>query len=175
MVLADLLSSKRTDVDGPVLLKSYLIVTELMTFTKCFHSMLDVCFFPLSTRGPLIHHTYPQLTLSMLEHCVDTESMDGLLNTFCHHITIWNCMNVMPTIVKALDTAHQVWKLRGIQCRPLLASIIRFDSSRHLSEASRERIESDLAAFTLVFSRLLPCIACANEIFVGPAANRGAC
>ncbi|KIM45096.1 hypothetical protein M413DRAFT_441761 [Hebeloma cylindrosporum] len=120
----------RTDVDGSVLLKSYLVVTELMTFTKCFHSMLD-------------------LTLSMLEHCVDAESMDSLLNTFCRHITIWNCMNVMPAIVKALDTAHQVWKLRGVQCRPLLALIMRFDNSRHLSEASRERIESDLAAFTL--------------------------
>ena len=131
--------------------------------------------FFFSTCTPLIQCTNIQLTLSMLDHCVDTESMDSLLNTFCRHIIIWNCMNVMPTIVKALDTAHQVWKLRGIQCRPLLALIIRFDSSRHLSEASRESVESDLAAFTLVSNRLLSCIVCVNETLVGPAANCGAC
>jgi len=109
----------------------------------------------------------------MLEHCVDLESMDGLLNTFRRHVTIWNCMNVIPTIVRALDAAHQAWKFRGIQCRPLLALIIRFDNGRHLSDASRERISSDLAAFTLVSSPLFFRVwAPSDDIFVGPAANR---
>jgi mediator of RNA polymerase II transcription subunit 12 len=88
----------------------------------------------------------------MLEHCVDAETMDGLLNTLYRHVTIWNCMNAIPAIVRGLDAAHQVWKFRGIQCRPLLALIIRFDNGRHLNDAARERISSDLAAFTLVSS-----------------------
>lgn len=59
-------------------------------------------------------------------------------------------MDVIPNIVQALDTAHQVWKLRGVQSRPLLALLIKFDNGRHLNEGSRERIMSDIAAFTLV-------------------------
>ena len=59
-------------------------------------------------------------------------------------------MDVVPTIVQALDRAHQVWKLCGVQSRPLLALLIKFDNGRHLNKESRERIESDIAAFTLV-------------------------
>jgi len=59
-------------------------------------------------------------------------------------------MDVVPIMVQALDTAHQVWKLRGVQSRPLLALLINFDNGRHLNEGSRERIVSDIAAFTLV-------------------------
>lgn len=59
-------------------------------------------------------------------------------------------MDVVPIIVQALDTARQVWKLCGVQSRPLLALLIKFDNGRYLNEASRERIESDIAAFTLV-------------------------
>ena len=59
-------------------------------------------------------------------------------------------MDVVPIIVQALDRAHQVWKLCGVQSRPLLALLIKFDNGRYLNEGSRERIESDIAAFTLV-------------------------
>lgn len=76
--------------------------------------------------------------------------MNCLLNTFDRYETIWTCMDVMPTIVKALDTAHHVWKLRGVQSRPLLVLLMKFDNGRHLEESSRERIASDIAAFTLV-------------------------
>ena len=86
----------------------------------------------------------------MLEHSNDTESMNGLIGTFYRYATIWTCMDVVPIIVQALDTAHQVWKLRGVQSRPLLALLIKFDNGRYLNEGSRERIESDIAAFTLV-------------------------
>lgn len=77
--------------------------------------------------------------------------MNCLLNTFDRYETIWTCMDMMPTIVKALDTAHHVWKLRGVQSRPLLSLLMKFDHGKHLEEASRERIASDVAAFTLVF------------------------
>ncbi|KAF8972899.1 hypothetical protein BDZ97DRAFT_2053658 [Flammula alnicola] len=126
----------RAGVDHAMLFKSYLVAVELMAFTKCFHSMLD-------------------LTLSMLEHSVDADSMNGLIATFERYMTIWNCMDVMPMIVKALDTAHQVWKLRGVQSRPLLALLVKFDNGRHLPEASRDRIASDIAAFTLALQPIV--------------------
>lgn len=59
-------------------------------------------------------------------------------------------MDVVPIIVQALDTGHQVWKLRGVPSRPLLALLIKFDNGRYLSEGSRERIVSDIEAFALV-------------------------
>jgi mediator of RNA polymerase II transcription subunit 12 len=86
----------------------------------------------------------------MLDHSNDAESMNGLIGTFYRYATIWTCMDVVPIIVQALDRAHQVWKLCGVQSRPLLALLIKFDNGRYLNEGSRERIESDIAAFTLV-------------------------
>ena len=86
----------------------------------------------------------------MLDHSNDAESMNGLIGTFYRYATIWTCMDVVPTIVQALDRAHQVWKLCGVQSRPLLALLIKFDNGRYLNKESRERIESDIAAFTLV-------------------------
>lgn len=86
----------------------------------------------------------------MLEHSSDVDSMNSLINTFYRYAAIWACMDVMPTIVKALDTAHHVWKLRGLQSRPLLSLLMKFDNGRYLDEISRDRIISDIAAFTLV-------------------------
>jgi mediator of RNA polymerase II transcription subunit 12 len=60
-------------------------------------------------------------------------------------------MNIRQDIVLALDTAHQAWKTQGIQSRGLLSLMVEFDRDRlYLSRASRERIDSDLAHFTLV-------------------------
>ncbi len=60
-------------------------------------------------------------------------------------------MNVSQDIVLALDAAHQAWKLQGIQSRGLLSLLIEFDRDHlYLSQSSRERIDSDLAHFTLV-------------------------
>lgn len=86
----------------------------------------------------------------MLEHCTDADSMNGLIGTFCRFATIWTCMDVMPTIVKALDEAHYAWKLRGVPSRPLLTLLMKFDNNKYLSEASRERLAADISAFTLV-------------------------
>ena len=59
-------------------------------------------------------------------------------------------MDVMPTIVKALDDAHYAWKLRGVPSRPLLMLLMKSDNGRYLSESSRERLTADISAFTLV-------------------------
>jgi mediator of RNA polymerase II transcription subunit 12, fungi type len=87
----------------------------------------------------------------MLDRSNDAESMHGLIGTFYRYATIWTCMDVVPIIVQALDRAHQVWKhICGVQSRPLLALLIKFDNGRYLDEGSRQTIESDIAAFTLV-------------------------
>ena len=86
----------------------------------------------------------------MLERCTDAESTSSLLGTFERYLTIWSCMDVMPTIVKALDDLHQVLKHRGVQSRPLLTLLMKFDNGRYFGEASRIRISSDITAFTLV-------------------------
>ena len=79
--------------------------------------------------------------------------MNGVISTFYRYAPIWSCMDAMSTIVKALDKAHHAWKLRGMQSRPLLALLMKFDHGRYLNEASRHRIAADVAAFTLVCSK----------------------
>jgi len=86
----------------------------------------------------------------MLEQCTDVDSMNGLIGVFYRFATIWTCMDVMPTIVKALDDAHHAWKLRGVPSRPLLTLLMKFDNGRYLSETSRERLAADISAFTMV-------------------------
>lgn len=59
-------------------------------------------------------------------------------------------MNAIGNIITALDTAHQVWKVRGVQSRPLLSLLLELDDGRHLTDASRKNITADITAFTLV-------------------------
>ncbi|PPQ98440.1 hypothetical protein CVT24_004119 [Panaeolus cyanescens] len=120
----------RPDVSCDGLLRSYLIAVEVMAHCKCYHSILD-------------------LTLCMLEHCTDTNAMNGLVGTFYRYGVIWACMDEVPTIVNALDAAHQTWKQRGVQSRPLLTLITQLDNDRYLTPASRERNAADVAAFAL--------------------------
>ncbi|KAF5322492.1 hypothetical protein D9619_001365 [Psilocybe cf. subviscida] len=112
------------------LLKGYLVAVELMTFAKCFNSILD-------------------LTLFMVGNCVDTDLLNCIISVLDRYVVIWNCMDAMSVIVKALDSTHQAWKLRGVQSRSLLALLSRFDHGRHLDQTSRDRIASDFTAFTM--------------------------
>jgi len=73
-----------------------------------------------------------------------------VINTLRQFATIWACMNVIGNITSALDNAHQAWKVRGIQCRPLLSLLLEFDNGQHLNDTSRERVTADVAAFSLV-------------------------
>lgn len=73
-----------------------------------------------------------------------------VINTLQRFATIWSCMGVMGSITSALYNAHQVWKVRGIQCRPLLTLLLEFDNNKHLHGTSRERVTTDVAAFSLV-------------------------
>ncbi|KAF5388867.1 hypothetical protein D9757_005681 [Collybiopsis confluens] len=118
------------DVSHSGILKSYGVVVELMTRTKCFDVMLD-------------------LTIYMLQHCSTEELLLAVINTFRRHAIIWTSMDVKCTIIGALDSVHHSWKARGIQSRPLLALLVEFDGGRHLSDTSRDEVRTDLTAFTL--------------------------
>jgi hypothetical protein len=91
-----------------------------------------------------------QLTLSLLDHSTTAGVLMVVINTLQRFATIWACMNIMESITFALDNAHQVWKVRGIQCRPLLSLLLEFDNGKYLNGVSRERITADVAAFSLV-------------------------
>lgn len=59
-------------------------------------------------------------------------------------------MDVVSGIVASLDMAHQTWRAKGIQYRPLLSLLLEFDNGEYLSTVSRDRITADINAFTLV-------------------------
>ncbi|KAH0589220.1 hypothetical protein H2248_004982 [Termitomyces sp. 'cryptogamus'] len=100
-----------------------------MSQTKCYHCVLD-------------------LTLCLLEHSATVDLLIAIIDTFHRFSTIWACMNEVRSIVAALDKAHQVWKARGIQSRPLLSLLLDFDDGKYLSNVSRERITTDVTMFT---------------------------
>lgn len=86
----------------------------------------------------------------MLEYSTTVDILLVVINTLQRFAAIWACMNVMGGIASALFDAHQVWRARGIQCRPLLSLLLDFDNNRHLHGTSRERVVTDVAAFSLV-------------------------
>lgn len=93
----------------------------------------------------------------MLEHCTEVHAMNAIIGIFYRYSVIWACMDEVSTIVAALDSAHQLWKQRGIQSRPLLTLITQLDNDRYLSAASRERNAADVSAFALVGDFKLLC------------------
>ncbi|KAF5386158.1 hypothetical protein D9615_002361 [Tricholomella constricta] len=126
-ILEKHIASQRADMNS-MLLKTYSASVELMAQTECFHCILD-------------------LALSLLEHTTTLDLLIAVIDTLHRFATIWACMNAMGSIITALDKAHQVWKARGIQSRPLLSLLLEFDIGKHLNEASRDRITSDITVF----------------------------
>lgn len=122
--------SQTSEVSQSTLLETYCISVELMAHMKCFESVLD-------------------WTLCLLEYSTTVDVLMVVINTLQRFATIWACMDVMGRITSSLYNAHQVWKVRGIQCRPLLSLLLEFDNNRHLHGASRERVTTDVAAFSL--------------------------
>lgn len=131
----------------PTFLEIYCISVELMAHLKCFESVLDV-----SSGCIAVNYVFrsTQLTVFVLEHATTIDILSVVINALQRFATIWACMDVMGNITSALYNAHQVWKARGIQCRPLLALLLDFDNNTHLDSLSRERITTDVAAFSLV-------------------------
>ncbi|KAG6857783.1 hypothetical protein H0H87_004199 [Tephrocybe sp. NHM501043] len=111
------------------LLRTYSTSVELMNEAKCYHCLLD-------------------MTLCLLENSIAVDLLIAVIDTLHRFSTIWACMNGIEVIVTALDKAQQVWKARGIQCRPLLSLLLEFDAGKYLSNVSRERITADITMFT---------------------------
>lgn len=93
----------------------------------------------------------------MLEYSTTVDVLMVVINTLQRFAAIWACMDVMESITSALYNAHQVWKARGIQCRPLLSLLLEFDDNKHLHGTSRERVTTDVATFSLVSLSHLVC------------------
>ncbi|RDB24995.1 Mediator of RNA polymerase II transcription subunit 12 [Hypsizygus marmoreus] len=127
-ILQKHIAGQGTAITSPMLLTTYSISVELMSHAKCFHTILD-------------------LTLSLLEHSITIDLLIAVIDTLHRFAVIWASMNAMGQIIFALDTAHQSWKARGIQSRPLLSLLLEFDNGRYLSMASRDRITTDITAF----------------------------
>ncbi|KAG6920074.1 hypothetical protein DXG01_010142 [Tephrocybe rancida] len=114
---------------SPTLLITYSTSVELMNQAKCYHCLLDV-------------------TLCLLEHAITADLLVPVIDTLHRFSTIWACMGGIQAIVVALDKAHQAWKSRGIQSRPLLSLLLEFDAGKYLSDVSRDRITADITTFT---------------------------
>jgi mediator of RNA polymerase II transcription subunit 12, fungi type len=86
----------------------------------------------------------------MLEYSITNDLLIPVIDILHRFATVWACMDAMSQIVSALDSAHQVWRARGVRSRPLLGLILEFDHGRFLGDASRERVIADLASLSLV-------------------------
>ncbi|KAG6886295.1 hypothetical protein C0993_006705 [Termitomyces sp. T159_Od127] len=104
---------------------------------------------PSPVASTYIEKVFLKLTLCLLEYSATVDLLIAVIDTFHRYSTIWACMDEFRSIVAALDKAHQVWKARGIQSRPLLSLLLDFDGGRYLSDVSRERIEAEFTMFTL--------------------------
>ncbi|KAL0581804.1 RNA polymerase II mediator complex subunit [Marasmius crinis-equi] len=120
----------QSEVSHSTILKCYCIAVELMTRTRCFDVLLE-------------------LTNYLLEHASTVDLLIPVIDTIHRHATVWTAMDAKRDIISALNNARNVWKLRGIQSRPLLALLTELDAGRYLSDALREEIVSDNSAVTL--------------------------
>ncbi|KAG7090909.1 hypothetical protein E1B28_009986 [Marasmius oreades] len=128
--LQKMILQHESEVSNSSILKSYCIAAELMAKAQCFDSLLE-------------------LTISLLENSSTVELLITAIDTFHRHATVWAAMDVKRDIISTLNTAHHVWKHRGIQSRPLLALLTEFDAGRYLSDILREEIAADISIMTL--------------------------
>ncbi|KIY71093.1 hypothetical protein CYLTODRAFT_419101 [Cylindrobasidium torrendii FP15055 ss-10] len=107
-----------------VVIRTYCIAVELMAKTKCYSCLL-------------------QLTLTFIEHAPNLEALAIAIDTIRRYVTIWTCMDVVGSILHALQTAYIAYKSRGTASRILLSFIMELDNNVHLSEDDRRQIVAD--------------------------------
>ncbi|KAK0461037.1 uncharacterized protein EV420DRAFT_1529889, partial [Desarmillaria tabescens] len=117
-------------------LKSYCIAVELMAETKCFRSILN-------------------LTLCLLEHASTTDSLNTAIDTLRRFHTLWSCMDVVGSIVTSLQTAHQIWKSKGMQTRVLLVLLKELDDNRYLSAQEREQLNAEISYYSMTLQPVI--------------------
>ncbi|KAL0072786.1 RNA polymerase II mediator complex subunit [Marasmius tenuissimus] len=120
----------QSEVSHSTILKCYCVAVELMTRTRCFDSLLE-------------------LTNYLLEHASTVDLLVPVIDTFHRHATVWTAMDAKRDIISSLNNARHVWKLRGIQSRPLLALLTELDAGQYLNDALREELIADMSAVTL--------------------------
>jgi len=130
-----------------MLLNTFSTCVELMDQIKCFETVLEVSQLLPPQINPKV---FCQLTLSLLDHSSTVDALNAVICTLHRFATIWACMDVVSGIVASLDMAHQIWRAKGIQYRPLLSLLLEFDNGEYLNTVSRDRITADINAFTLV-------------------------
>ncbi|KAK0226153.1 hypothetical protein IW262DRAFT_1457387 [Armillaria fumosa] len=117
-------------------LKSYCIAVELMAETKCFRSILS-------------------LTLCLLEHASTTDSLNTAIDTLRRFHTLWSCMDVVGSIVISLQTAHQIWKSKGMQTRVLLVLLKELDDNRFLSAQARDQLNAEISYYSMTLQPVI--------------------
>ncbi|TDL22582.1 hypothetical protein BD410DRAFT_821184 [Rickenella mellea] len=106
----------------------YCVAVEVLESIKFYRSILDI-------------------SLGLLGHTSTNALLIPILETLRRHVDIWACMNVVSTITHALHSTHQSWKSRGVQSRALLSLLTELDGGRHLDDASRQQITSDISHY----------------------------
>ncbi|KAL4074347.1 hypothetical protein J3A83DRAFT_4509821 [Scleroderma citrinum] len=110
-------------------LQTYSIVVELLSYTNCYGSLLE-------------------LSLSVLSQTSNAQMILTVGEVFHRFATVWTSMNCTEAITSALHSAHMIWKNRGMQVRSLLALLVQMDAGRHLDKSARTQINTDMASFT---------------------------
>lgn len=111
------------------ILQTYSTVVELLSFTNCYGSLLE-------------------LSLSVLSQTSNAQMILTVGEVFHRFATVWTSMNCTGAITSALYSAHMVWKNRGMQVRSLLALLVQMDAGRHFDESVRLQINTDITSFS---------------------------
>lgn len=115
--------------DESAVLQTYSIVAELLSYTNCYGSLLE-------------------LSLSVLSQTSNPQIIEVVGEVFHRFATVWTSMGCTGAITTALYSAHVGWKNRGMRVRSLLALLIQVDAGRHLNESERAQISADISSFT---------------------------
>jgi len=119
-----------------------------MHYAKCFASILEVSY----PDHWLTFCAEPdtQLTLVVLCHSTDADSLMSVVDVLRRFGVIWTCMNENLNIVQSIEAAYQRLKSRGLQSRPLLGLLLELDGGRHLTSNARTNVLADIDEFMTV-------------------------
>ncbi|KAH7922771.1 hypothetical protein BV22DRAFT_1094076 [Leucogyrophana mollusca] len=115
--------------DGLGLLQTYSTTVELMRYTRCYGSLLE-------------------LSLAVLTHTLHADTLIAVSEVFHRFAIIWTSMNATRAVTAALYATHLIWRTRGIQTRSLFALLVEMDDGHYLEAPERTQIAGDIAAFT---------------------------
>ncbi|KAG6334052.1 hypothetical protein ID866_5040 [Astraeus odoratus] len=131
--------------DDAAILQTYSTVVELLSYTNCYGSLLEV--FACSLGSAPIEYPCLQLSLSVLSQTSNAQMILTVGEVFHRFATVWTSMNCTGMITSALYSVHMAWKNRGMQVRSLSALLLQMDAGRYLEESARAQIIADMSSF----------------------------